>query len=276
MNSVFVGGVDIPLIGLGVWQMPKDSCADLVARAVRTGYRHVDTAAIYGNEAEVGEGLRHSGVPREEIFVTTKIWMEEIADGRLQKAAEAGLARLGLDQVDLLLIHWPNPAVPLAESLKALAEVKRRGLTRAIGVSNFTVDLLDQAAAVCPEPLAVNQVEYHPYLSQKPVLDACRRLGMALTAYSPLAQGKVLHDPTIFQIAEAHQVTTSQVVLRWLIQQGDVIAIPKSANLERAATNLDIAGFELTTDEMAKIGGLARPDGRVINPKFAPKWDAAA
>jgi diketogulonate reductase-like aldo/keto reductase len=275
MNTVSTAGVEIPVVGLGVWQIEKDVCAELVSRSLHIGYRHVDTAAMYRNEAEVGEGIRHSGVPRREIFVTTKVWKDDIAEGRLEKAAEEGLKRLGLDHIDLLLIHWPNPAFPLAESLRALAEVKRRGIARAIGVSNFTAALLEEAVAKCPEPLAVNQVEYHPFLSQAPVLQACRRLGVAMTAYSPLAQGKVLHDDTILDIADAHQVSAAQVAVRWLVQQG-VIAIPRSSHVDRAATNLDVFGFELTQDDMARISALARPNGRLINPGWSPRWDAAA
>jgi diketogulonate reductase-like aldo/keto reductase len=275
MNTVSTADVEIPVVGLGVWQIDKGACAELVARSLHAGYRHVDTAAMYRNEAEVGEGVRHSGVPRHEIFVTTKIWKDDIAEGRLEAAAEEGLKRLGLDHIDLLLIHWPNPNIPLAESLRALAEVKRRGVARAIGVSNFTTALLEEAVARCPEPLAVNQVEYHPFLSQAPVLEACRRLGVAMTAYSPLAQGKVLHDDTILDIADAQQVSAAQVAVRWLVQQG-VIAIPKSNSVARAAANLDVFGFELTEGEMKRISALARPKGRLINPGWAPRWDEAA
>ena len=275
MNTVSTAGVEIPVVGLGVWQIERDVCAELVARSLHAGYRHVDTAAIYRNEAEVGEGVRHSGVARDEIFVTTKVWKDDVAEGRLEAAAEEALQRLGLDHIDLLLIHWPNPAVPLAETLRALAQVKRRGIARAIGVSNFTAALLEEAVNTCPEPLAVNQVEYHPFLSQLPVLQACRRLGVPMTAYSPLAQGKVLHDDTILDIADAQEVSAAQVAVRWLVQQG-VIAIPKSNSVERAAANLDVFGFELTETEMARISGLARPNGRLVNPGWSPQWDAAA
>jgi diketogulonate reductase-like aldo/keto reductase len=275
MNTVLTAGVEIPVVGLGVWQIEKDVCAALVARSLHVGYRHIDTAAMYRNEAEVGEGIRHSGVPRQDIFVTTKVWKDEIAEGRLEKSAEEGLKRLGLDHIDLLLIHWPNPAFPLAESLRALARVKRSGIARAIGVSNFTASLLEEAVATCPEPLAVNQVEYHPFLSQRPVLEACRRLGVAMTAYSPLAQGKVLHDQTILNIADAHKVSAAQVAVRWLVQQG-VIAIPRSSHVERAATNMDVFGFELTQEDMARLSALARPNGRLIDPGWAPRWDIAA
>lgn len=273
MNTATVAGVDIPLVGLGVYQVARETCAELVARSIHAGYRHVDTAAMYGNEAQVGEGLRHSGVARDAVFVTTKVWFEDVREGQLQRAAEQSLQRLGLDRIDLLLIHWPNPEVPMAESMAALADVKRRGLARAIGVSNYTVALLEEAHARCPEPLATNQVEYHPYLSQAPVLDACRRLGIALTAYSPLAQGRVLHDPVIAKVADAHRVTPAQATVRWLIQQGDVVAIPKSGSVERAAVNLDVAGFELTAKEMARMSALADPRGRIVNPWHAPPWD---
>jgi diketogulonate reductase-like aldo/keto reductase len=275
MNTVSTAGVEIPVVGLGVWQIDKEVCAEVVARSLHAGYRHVDTAAVYRNETQVGEGIRHSGVPRHEIFVTTKIWKDDIADGRLQAAAEEGLERLGLDHIDLLLIHWPNPSVPLADSLHALAEVKRRGIARAIGVSNFASALLEEAVVLCPEPLAINQVEYHPFLSQTRVLETCRRLGVALTAYSPLAQGKVLHDDTILDIADAQQVSPAQVAVRWLVQQG-AIAIPKSNNVERAAANLDVFGFQLTEGEMARISALARRNCRLVNPGWSPQWDVAA
>jgi 2,5-diketo-D-gluconate reductase B len=275
MNIVSAADVEIPVVGLGVWQVEKTRCAELVARSLRAGYRHVDTAAVYRNEAEVGEGIRHSGVPRREVFVTTKIWKDDIAQDRLEAAAEEGLARLGLDHIDLLLIHWPNPAFPLKGSLQALANVKRRGLTRAIGVSNFTAALVEEAVATCPEPLAVNQIEYHPFLSQQPVLQTCRRLGVGVTAYSPLAQGKVLHDRTVLDIADTHKVSAAQVAVRWLVQQG-VIAIPKSGSVERAATNLDVFGFELTPIQMERIAALATANGRLVNPGWAPRWDEAA
>ena len=267
-------GLPMPRIGLGTYRLAGAACADLVASALDAGYRHIDTAESYKNEAEVGDGVRASGVPRTEIFLTTKVWRDGLAAGDLERRAEASLARLGVDYVDLLLIHWPNPEVPLQETLDALARVKRSGMARAIGVSNFTVALLDEAAARSSEPLLVNQVEYHPYLSQKRVRTAARRHGLALTAYSPLAQGRVNDDPVLLEIGAAHGVEPAQVALRWLVQQG-VTVIPKTASLQRARANLEQAGrLQLSDPEMARISALAEPGSRTVNMPFAPEWDA--
>ncbi len=273
MVTVSAAGVDIPVVGLGTYGLTGEAGAALISRALQTGYRHLDTASLYNNEQQVGEGLRHSGIARSEVFVTTKVWKDDLDFLPLRRSLEASLQRLGMDYVDLVLMHWPNPQVSLTESLASLAELKRRGLARAIGVSNFTVSLLEAAVAKTREPLATNQVEYHPFLSQKHVLAACRRLGVSLTAYSPLAQGRVHDDPTLSSIAAARGVTPAQVAIRWLVQQVGVIAIPKTASIERASTNLDVFGFELTEDEMTRITALARPDGRGGTPPWAPQWD---
>jgi 2,5-diketo-D-gluconate reductase B len=273
MHKVSSGGVEIPALGFGTWQVDGPGCVDMVRQAVEIGYRHIDTAAAYGNEAEVGRGLRDAGLPREDIFLTTKIWNDAHKAGDLQRAAEDSLRKLQLDYVDLLLIHWPVPAVPLEETITALNEVKRRGLARAIGVSNFPSALVEKAAQVSEAPLATDQVEYHPYLSQKTLLGALRRHGMSLTAYSPLARGKLLDEPVLKTVAQAHGKSVGQAALRWLVQQDGVIAIPKTNSAERARQNLEIFDFELTPDEMAQISALARPNGRVIDPGFAPDWD---
>jgi diketogulonate reductase-like aldo/keto reductase len=273
MHSVKAAGVEIPALGFGTWQLTGPPCETMVAEAIRLGYRHIDTAAIYGNEVEVGRGIQAAGLPRGELFVTTKVWRDEYAPDRLLKAAETSLEKLGLQQVDLLLLHWPNDAFDLKTTLEALAETKRRGLARAIGVANFPSVLLDEAVALCPEPLATNQVEYHPYLSQKAVLAACARHGLSLTAYSPLARGGLIEEPALKAIGAAHDATPAQVALRWLIQQPGVIAIPKTASPERARANLDIERFSLTEAEMARIAGLARADGRTVAPSFGPRWD---
>jgi diketogulonate reductase-like aldo/keto reductase len=273
MRTVAAAGVEIPLLGFGTWQITGERCALMVEHALKLGYRHLDTAAAYENEREVGQGLRASGVARDEVFLTTKIWRDAMRDGELQRAAEASLQRLGVDRVDLLLIHWPNPDVPLAETMKALAEVKRAGLARAIGVSNFPSALVEAAARACPEPLATDQVEFHPYLAQDRLRRTLADFRMALTAYSPLARGRVARDPRIAEIAARHGRSSGQVVLRWLIQQG-VVAIPKTSSPERAAENLAVFDFELPAQDMAALSALARPDGRVIDPSFAPEWDA--
>jgi diketogulonate reductase-like aldo/keto reductase len=270
---VHANGANIPALGLGTFRSEGEVCVKAVSEAIRIGYRHIDTARMYGNEAEVGEGIRASGVPRDQLFVTTKVWFEDIADGDLQRSAEQSLRRLGLDRVDLLLIHWPNRAVPLDSSIGALCDAKRRGLTNHIGVSNHPVALLDRAVALATEPLVANQCEYHPYLDQSKVLAACRRHGMALTSYTPLGKGHVADDPVVKRIASLHGRAASQIVLRWHVQQPGVAAIPKSSNPGRIAENFGIWDFALSQDEMAAISALARPGGRVVNPGFAPYWD---
>lgn len=273
MRTVTAAGVEIPVVGLGTWKLKGRDCAVTVAGAVKAGCRHIDTAAIYDNEREVGQGLRASGVAREEVFVTTKIWRDDLAEQALPRAAEQSLERLGLDRVDLLLVHWPNSAFPLDGTMRALAAVKQRGLARAIGVSNFPSAMVDQAVALSPEPLAVDQVEYHPYLSQKRVMEALRRHDMVLTAYSPLGAGAVMHDPTIATIAKAHGATAAQVTIAWLVAQERVIAIPKSSSVARVVQNLEAAELRLTPEETARIAALARPDGRRVSIPGWVRWD---
>lgn len=273
---VTAGGASIPAIGYGTWPLKGEECAQAVATAINTGYRHIDTAAMYDNEASVGEGLRASGLDRGKIWVTTKVWWENIGDGALQRSAEASLKKLGLDQVDLLLIHWPNPAIPLRESIKALNDVKRKGYAKHIGVSNFPSKLLDDAMSLTGEPIVTNQCEYHPHLDQSKVLAACRRHDVAFVSYCPLGRGSVggvLDEAVVKEIAERHGRTPAQVVLRWHLQQPGVVAVPKSGNPKRIAENFDILGFELSDDEMKSLSSLARADGRVVNLAFAPKWD---
>lgn len=275
-HLVHANGAAIPALGLGTFGLTGHACVRAVGAALAAGYRHIDTAAMYGNEAEVGEGLRASGVDRDQVFVTTKVWLDDIAPRNLERSAEGSLERLGLPDVDLLLIHWPNRAVPLERSTAALCNAKRRGLARHIGVSNYTVGMLDEAVRRASEPLVTNQVEYHPYLDQTAVMSACRRHGLALTAYCPLGRAGVLEDQGIRTIAARHGRTVSQVVLRWHVQQPGVVAIPKSGTPEHIAENGDVFGFELTPQEMAAISALKRPNGRVVDPGFGPEWDRAA
>jgi diketogulonate reductase-like aldo/keto reductase len=267
-------GAAIPAIGLGTWQLRGDDCAEAVRTALDVGYRHVDTAAMYGNEEAVGAGLRASGIPREDVFVTTKVWYEDLAPADLRRSAEASLKRLGLPAVDLLLIHWPNAAIPLKESVRALCAARRAGLARHVGVANFTVRLLDEAVALADEPIVANQCEYHPYLDQGAVLSACRRHGVAFVSYCPLGKAQALAEPAVRAVAASHGRTPAQVVLRWHLQQG-VAAIPKSGNPARIAENFSMAGFTLTDDEMARLSGLARRGGRMVAPSWSPQWDEA-
>src|ERR1700761_293294 len=200
MLSIEANGAKIPAIGLGTWELRGRSCARLVEQALRLGYRHLDTAQVYENEREVGEGLRASGVKRDDVFVTTKVWTTHFAPPELERSTKESLVRLRMPEVDLLLLHWPNPHVPLQETLGALAHAKQMGLARHIGVSNFTVALIEEAVRACPAPLVCDQVEYHPYLDQAKVKEACAQKGMALVAYSPVAKGKIKTDPTLTRI----------------------------------------------------------------------------
>ena len=272
---VEANGARIPAVGLGTWRLAGEAGSRAVQHALAAGYRHIDTAAMYDNEEAVGEGLRASGLARDDIFVTTKVWYTDIAPGDLQRSAEASLRRLKLDGVDLLLIHWPNPDIPLRDSMQALAEVRRRGLARHIGISNFSAARVDAAVAACPEPLAANQCEYHPYLNQDAVRAACARHGLAFTSYCPLGKGDLVNDPAVRAIAAAHGKTPAQVVLRWHVQQPRTAAIPKSGNEARIAENLAVFDFALGEDEMRRLSALARPDGRMVKPAWS-LFDEAA
>jgi diketogulonate reductase-like aldo/keto reductase len=272
MLSIEANGARIPAIGLGTWDLRGRACARVVEQALRLGYRHIDTAQMYENEREVGEGLRASAVKRGEIFVTTKIWPTHFAPHDLERSAKESLVRLRLTEVDLLLLHWPNPRVPLAETLGALARVKQQGLARHIGVSNFTVALIEEAVALCSEPLVCDQVEYHPYLDQAKVKEACVRHGMALVAYSPVARGRIKTESALQQIGERHRKTAAQICLRWLVQQG-VAAIPRTSQLHRLSENIEIFDFELSDEEMQQISALGSAGGRLTDFGFAPKWD---
>ena len=274
-RTVTAHGATIPTIGLGTWTLKDEACTKLVAGAIQAGYRHIDTARMYDNETAVGAGLKASKVARADVFVTTKVWKDDIADGDFQRSAEASLKRLGIDQVDLLLIHWPNAEVPLEGSIKALCETKKRGLTRHVGVSNFTTALLDKAVSLTTEPIVANQCEYHPHLDQTKVLAACKKHGIQFVSYTPLGRGAiggVMDEPTVQAIAVRVKRTAAQVVLRWHLQQG-LVAIPRSQNAERVAANLAVYDFELTPADMKVLSSLAKPDGRVVNLAFAPKWD---
>jgi 2,5-diketo-D-gluconate reductase B len=272
MHYVEANGAKIPAIGLGTWELRGRTCARIVEQALRLGYRHIDTAQIYENEREVGEGLRASGVRRDEVFVTTKVWTSHFAPNDLERSAKESLARLRLTDVDLLLLHWPNPQIPLTETLGALARAKQLGLARHIGVSNFTVALIEEAAAACPEALVCDQIEYHPYLDQTKVKDACARHGMALVAYSPVAKGRIKNDRALARIGERYRKSAAQVCLRWLVQQ-NVSAIPRTSKLERLSENINVFDFELSDEDMSQISAMGSAAGRLTDFGFAPKWD---
>jgi 2,5-diketo-D-gluconate reductase B len=272
--AVEAKGARIPLLGLGTWDLRGRVCARVIEQALRLGYRHVDTAEMYDNEREVGEGFRASGLKRNAIFVTTKIWPSHFAPRELERAARDCLVRLRLSEVDLMLLHWPNPQIPLADTLGALCKVKRDGLARHIGVSNFTVPLLDEALQVSSEKLVCDQFECHPFLDQSKLIAACRQRGMAVVAYSPIARGNARNDEVLGRIGTRHKKTAAQVCLRFLVQQ-DIVVIPRTSKVERLAENAAIFDFALSEDEMAEISRLAQRDGRLVDWAFSgqPEWD---
>jgi diketogulonate reductase-like aldo/keto reductase len=272
MQFVTANGARIPIVGLGTWELRGRTCARVVEQALRLGYRHVDTAEMYDNEREVGEGLRASGVRRDDVFVTTKVWPSHFAPRELERAAKESLARLRLSDVDLLLLHWPSEHVPLSETIPALCKMKTMGLTRHIGISNFTVALVQEAVRLSSEPLVTNQIECHPYLDQSKVIAACRQHGLAITAYSPIARGRASNDKVLKRIGEAHGKTASQATLRWLVQQS-IVVIPRTSKIERLSENLALFDFELTPAEMDEISTLAHPRGRVVDWSGGPSWD---
>ena len=254
-------GIEMPQLGFGVFQVPDDETTAAVAEALRVGYRSIDTAAVYGNEAGVGRAIAESGIDRSDLFITSKVWNSDQGFDATLRAYDKALEKLGLEQLDLYLIHWPTPERDLyLDTWRALERIHAEGRVRAIGVSNFQPAHLDRLVAASEVVPAVNQVELHPALQNRDVIAANARHGIATEAWSPLAQGAVLRDPAVVAIAEAHGVSAAQAVLRWHLQQGRIV-IPKSVTPARIAENFDVFGFELTADELDAIDALER-DGR--------------
>jgi len=272
-RTVMAHGAAMPAIGFGTSGLGARAAQSTTA-ALAAGYRHLDCARKYGTEEGVGEGIRAAKVSRDELFITTKVSHENLREADFARSTEASLSALGVDYVDLLLVHWPNPQIPLAETMGALARMKREGLTRHVGVANFPSAPLQQAIKLCPEPLVADQVEYHAHLDQSAMLAACRRHGMILTAYCPLGRGRLMSDPVLAEVARAKGRTVAQVALRWLLQQDRVVPIPRSVDPRHLAENIDVFDFTLAADEMARIAALKRPDARIANPAGrAPAWD---
>lgn len=263
----------LPIIGYGTSPLRGGMSADAVVAALKTGYRHIDTGRKYGTEEDVGAGMRASGVPRCEIFLTTKVSHEHLKPDDFAKSVDTSLAALKVDYIDLLLIHWPSPDIDLHVTMPALAKAKQQGKARHIGVANFNTTLLDKAMEICPDLVAL-QAEYHPYLDQSKLLAAARRHKLVFIAYCPLGRGKLLNDPVLADIAKARGRTFAQIALRWLLQQ-NVAPIPFSGNPQRIADNFNVFDFELSDEEMARISALKRPDGRVANPvgRVPGGWD---
>lgn len=267
-----VHGVSVPALGFGTWQLTGDDARHSVEHALSIGYRHVDTAQMYGNEAEVGAGLATSGVPRGDVFLTTKVWRDRVAPARLGPSVDESLRALGTDYVDLLLLHWPVREIELEAQLAALVAVREAGKARLVGVSNYPAAMLRDALELVPD-LAVDQVEYHVLLGQDRLLDAVRQRGLVLTAYSPLAQGETLADATVREIAAARGVGPAQVALAWLLGQDRVTAIPKAGSDAHRASNLAAADLTLTGEERARLDALPK-DRRTVDPGPWPDWSA--
>ena len=270
-EAVEVQGTRVPVLGFGTWLIEGADATEAVRDALEIGYRQIDTARAYENEREVGRGIADSGVTREEIFLTTKVPPDDASADDVQRDCEQSLERLGVDYLDLLLLHWPSPGVPLEETLKALTALQADGRIRNLGVSNFPAGLLQQALDLAP--VFCNQVEYHPFLDQSRLLELARANEMLITAYSPLAHGKVPGDETLNGIGAAHGKTAGQVALRWLLDQDHVSPIPKASSHERRIENFEVFDFELTAEQRAEIDALPK-DVRTADPPWAPDWDA--
>jgi len=268
MEYVEAGGARIPKLGLGTWQNRGESCTRSVRTALEAGYRHVDTAQVYDNEAAVGEGIAAADVDREEIFLTTKVWRSNLHAPDVYETVRASLDRLDTDYVDLLLIHWPHPRVSFEETLSAMAELRDEGLVEHLGVSNFTRSQLQEARGVVDAPIVTDQVQYHPYVDQSDLLEFCVASDVALTAYSPLSRGGVLDDEVLATIGDRYGKSPAQVALRWLVQQEPVVAIPKASSREHIEANLAVFAFSLTGEEMARIDDLTGSIGRRLKNRL--------
>jgi 2,5-diketo-D-gluconate reductase B len=271
IETIEVQGTSVPRLGFGTWQIEGSEATEAVRDALEIGYRQIDTARAYENEAEVGEGLAQSGVDRGVIFLTTKVFPGDFEPDALKAAAEDSLRSLKTDYLDLLLLHWPDDSVPLERTLQALVELQEAGTIRHLGVSNFPAGLL--AEALAQAPVFCDQVEYHPFLGQDRLLELARANDVLVTAYSPLAHGRVPGDATLAEIGEAHGKTAGQVALRWLLDQPGVSPIPKASSHERRVENFEVFDFSLSDDERERIDGLPKND-RQIDPDFGPDWAA--
>lgn len=274
MQFVTAGGATIPALGFGTYGMTRSDMLRMIPAALNAGFRHIDTAQIYRNEAEVGECIATSGLRREELFLTTKVWVANYPEQAFIRSVDDSLRKLRTDYIDLLLLHWPSKAVQISEQIAGLDAAVQASKVRHIGVSNFNSKLLAEAVKLSAAPIVTNQFEYHPYLNQSAVIDACRRLGVSVTAYCGMAVGRVFDEPVLKDIAAAHGKTVAQVVLRWLLQQDGVIALSRSTNPERISSNVQVLNFTLSPAEMATIYNLARDGSRIVDPPgFTPHWD---
>lgn len=267
-----VQGIDIPEIGLGTYKLHDRECSNAVRMALDLGYRHIDTAQMYKNEREIGEALSVSNVPREDIFLTTKIWHTNLEAEDVLQTTEDTLRNLDTPYVDLLLIHWPNDQYDLRKTIESMLVLRDQGKAMNIGVSNFPLSMLKEVNDEIRAPIFCDQVEFHPFLDQLDLLDYAIEKDILITAYSPLAQGRVMENTVLQEIGEEYGKTPAQISLRWLIEQENVVAIPKASTREHLQENIDIFDFELTDEQFDRIDLLEKSE-RLVNPSFAPKWD---
>ena len=261
----------VPRLGLGTWQLRGEACRRAIFEALKIGYRHIDTAQIYDNESEVGDGLAEGHVKREEVFLVTKVWRDNLGYDDVLSSTKESLRKLKTDYVDLLLIHWPNASFFLKETLLAMKELIKEKKTRFIGLSNFPIQLMEEARGFAPE-LVCNQVEYHPFLSQDKVLSYLRKHRMFLTAYCPLARAKVFKNSVFEHLAKKYQKTPSQIALRWLLDQDSVVSIPKASSYEHILQNFEIFDFKISDEHKEQID-LEDKTQRLIDPEWSPQWD---
>jgi 2,5-diketo-D-gluconate reductase B len=272
MSSLHTQGIDLPRLGLGTYRMQGDICRAAVESALGLGYRHIDTAEMYGNEDAVGAAIAASGVARKNLHVTTKVWHENLAPEAILRAFDASLKKLRLDHVDLYLVHWPSRSMDLATVFETLEKLRAEGRTRAIGVCNFNLSLLRQTVDDIKAPIACNQIEYHVMLDQTPVRSYLAKKSIPVVAYAPLAQGRAASNEALTAIARKHGATAAQVALKWLLDQDDVAAIPKASRAESQQANLDALKLQLDDDDRKAIAALPKTQ-RFVNPSFAPAWD---
>ncbi|MFM0120553.1 aldo/keto reductase [Paraburkholderia sp. RL18-101-BIB-B] len=275
MQNVRAGNALIPAIGFGTYGMNGDDIYRMIPAALRAGFRHIDTAQIYRNEAEIGECVAESGIPRSEIFLMTKVWVSNYSARHFDASVNESLRKLKTDYIDLLLLHWPGSDVPLTEQIAELNAVVRAGKVRHIGVSNFNRASMTEAIRLSAAPLVTNQFEYHPYLNQSLLIESTRQAGLAVTGYCGMAIGRVFSDPTLMEIAARHDKTIAQIVLRWLVQQSGVVALSRTTRVDRLAQNLAVFDFELDGADIAAIHALATANSRIVDPPgLAPLWDS--
>jgi 2,5-diketo-D-gluconate reductase B len=273
MENISTQGVSVPRLGFGTFRMPGGGCQSVVESALSLGFRHIDTAKMYENEEAVGAAIAASGVARPDLFVTTKVWHDALAPDALRRAFDASLDKLGLEYVDLYMVHWPAKDMDMAATLETLMALREEGRTRAIGVCNFNLPMIRRAIDDIGAPIAAHQIEYHPFLAQAEMLTYLRGKGIPLTAYAPLAQGRAAKDPTLAEIGVKHGASAAQVAIAWLLDQEEVIAIPKAERQESQRANLHALTIKLDDADRAAIAALPK-DQRFVRPPFAPDWDA--